>query len=353
MMRAARQRGTPILGVCFGGQLLAASFGGVVEEAPVSEIGWYEVYEPDGSPNGARHPLGPGPWFQWHHDRFTPPPEADVLAVNDNAVQLFRLGRCVGTQFHPEVTYAHLEGFLSGADEEYLADPRCEPGGTAGERASPRRPQRPAVHRPGRLVPRRGGRLVGSIAVTGCRIALGLVRCVLMVVAASACSGTRALSCPEGTERVGRIPAVHGPKRPRGRDRGRRLLGRLPRGGGDPPVPRRAHRGRRTGPVAGLRRRHQAGALEAVDDPGATRSPPPGRCSTRSLRSTRGASARKRCSRPSTRPASPSSETGRDGTLANRAPARRSGQPGTRCARTGLGPRPGRRCAGTVSRRTW
>ena len=122
MMRAARQRGTPILGVCFGGQLLASSFGGAVEAAPVPEIGWYEVYEPGDSPNGARNPLGPGPWFQWHHDRFTPPPEADVLAVNDNAVQLFRLGRCVGTQFHPEVTYAHLESFLSEAEEEYLAE---------------------------------------------------------------------------------------------------------------------------------------------------------------------------------------------------------------------------------------
>ena len=122
MMRAARQRGTPLLGVCFGGQLLAASFGGTVEAAPVTEIGWYEIHEPDGSANGARNPLGPGPWFQWHHDRFTPPPEAEVLAVNDSSVQLFRLGRCVGTQFHPEVTYAHLEGFLSGADEEYLAE---------------------------------------------------------------------------------------------------------------------------------------------------------------------------------------------------------------------------------------
>ena len=45
-----------------------------------------------------------------------------MLAVNENAVQLFRLGRCVGAQFHPEVTYAHLEGFLWEADEEYLAE---------------------------------------------------------------------------------------------------------------------------------------------------------------------------------------------------------------------------------------
>jgi len=120
MMRAARRRGTPILGVCFGSQLLAASFGGSVEQAPEPEIGWYEIYEPDGSPEGARNPLGPGPWFQWHHDRFTAPPEAEVLAVTEKAVQLFRLDRCVGIQFHPEVTYAHVENFLTVASDEYL-----------------------------------------------------------------------------------------------------------------------------------------------------------------------------------------------------------------------------------------
>lgn len=118
MVRAAYGRGTPMLGVCFGGQLLAAALGGEVEQAPVPEIGWYEVSAVD----GAADPVGPGPWFQWHHDRFAPPPEAEVLAVNDNAVQLFRLGRCVGTQFHPEVTHAHVESFLTGADDEYLAE---------------------------------------------------------------------------------------------------------------------------------------------------------------------------------------------------------------------------------------
>ena len=118
IVRKAYARGTPMLGVCFGGQLLAAALGGEVEQAPVPEIGWYEVSAVDGTAN----PAGPGPWFQWHHDRFTPPPDADVLAVNDNAVQLFRLGRCVGTQFHPEVTHAHVENFLTGSDDEYLAE---------------------------------------------------------------------------------------------------------------------------------------------------------------------------------------------------------------------------------------
>ena len=152
MMRAAHRRGTPILGICFGGQLLAAALGGTVEQAPVPEIGWYEIRSPAGAvegsspvnhagghsgPHGARsataaparlgaNPVGPGPWFQWHHDRFHPPPDAQVLAVNDNAVQLFRRGRSVGTQFHPEVDYTHLEGFVSDADDDYLFEHRVD-----------------------------------------------------------------------------------------------------------------------------------------------------------------------------------------------------------------------------------
>ena len=132
MVQAARQRGTPMLGVCFGGQLLAAALGGTVEQAPVPEIGWYDIHGPDESPNGHSNPLGPGPWFQWHHDRFTPPPEADVLAVNANSVQLFRLGRCVGAQFHPEVTYAHLEGLPVRGGRGVPGRARSQPHGTAG-----------------------------------------------------------------------------------------------------------------------------------------------------------------------------------------------------------------------------
>ena len=123
MVRSACERGTPVLGVCFGGQLLAAALGGTVEQAPVTEIGWYEIF----AVGVAANPVGPGPWFQWHHDRFTPPPDAEVLAANANAVQLFRAGRSVGTQFHPEVTYAHLEGFLSEATDDYLDEHGLDP----------------------------------------------------------------------------------------------------------------------------------------------------------------------------------------------------------------------------------
>ena len=115
-VRAAHERGQPILGVCFGGQLISVALGGSVETAPSAEIGWFEVGDGD-VPN----PVGPGPWMEWHHDRMVPPPGAEVLARNDEAAQLIRMGRTVGTQFHPEVDAAHISTFLDATGDDYLA----------------------------------------------------------------------------------------------------------------------------------------------------------------------------------------------------------------------------------------
>jgi len=121
LIRSAHTNGLPILGICFGGQLIADALGGSVEKAPVTEIGWYKVeanlpIDAVGAPG----PWVQGPWLEWHHDRFTPPPAATVLAHNENAVQLFRLGKTVGTQFHPEVDVAHIANFLENVEPGYL-----------------------------------------------------------------------------------------------------------------------------------------------------------------------------------------------------------------------------------------
>ena len=115
IIRTAHDAAMPILGICFGGQLIAEALGGTVEEAPVTEIGWYEIEGPD-------NPVGPGPWQEWHHDRFIPPACAAVLATNENAVQLFTIGRSLGTQFHPEVTPPHVKAWAEACDDAYLEE---------------------------------------------------------------------------------------------------------------------------------------------------------------------------------------------------------------------------------------
>lgn len=101
-VREALRSGTPVLGICYGGQLLAHALGGLVHPAEHAEIGWYAVEPGD-------HPLCPaGPWSQFHTDAFTPPTTATALGKSSAGCQGFidesAGARALGWQFHPEVT---------------------------------------------------------------------------------------------------------------------------------------------------------------------------------------------------------------------------------------------------------
>lgn len=113
MVHRALGAGVGVLGVCFGGQLLAEALGGSVSRSPAPEVGWHEVHS-------SRADLVPnGPWFQWHFDRFTSPPGAVEIARNDHAPQAFVHGRALGLQFHPEVDRDLVERWIledGGAD---------------------------------------------------------------------------------------------------------------------------------------------------------------------------------------------------------------------------------------------
>ena len=87
-----------MLGLCFGGQLLARVLGGEVFRAT-----WPRSA---GCPCGRNDPalVPEGPWFQWHFDTFTLPPGATLVAETDVGPQAFVGGRSLGLQFHPEVT---------------------------------------------------------------------------------------------------------------------------------------------------------------------------------------------------------------------------------------------------------
>ena len=61
-----------------------------------------------------------GPWFQWHHDRWTPPPGARSVARTALAPQAFTIGRSLAVQFHPELTVDQLAGWLGNGGADYL-----------------------------------------------------------------------------------------------------------------------------------------------------------------------------------------------------------------------------------------
>ncbi len=105
LMRDAVALEKPVLGVCFGGQMLAHVLGAAVRRAEVGEFGRYEIRL---TADGLRSPLFEGfpPVFgsiQFHSDTFDLPAGATLLASSDTCRhQAFLLGRSVGLQFHPE-----------------------------------------------------------------------------------------------------------------------------------------------------------------------------------------------------------------------------------------------------------
>jgi GMP synthase-like glutamine amidotransferase len=125
----------PVLGLCFGGQALAAALGARIETAPEPELGWTTIETDD----PGRIPAGP--WLAWHFDRFAVPPGATELARTEAAPQAFRHGRHLGVQFHPEST-VEIVARWAASDADRLAALGLDGGAllaaTADERAAAR-----------------------------------------------------------------------------------------------------------------------------------------------------------------------------------------------------------------------
>jgi len=125
-VRAADAAGAMVLGLCFGGQLLATALGGTVAPTAHPEIGWMTV-EPTGDAGPGDPTIERGPWLQWHFDAFTVPPGARELARSVAGPQAFRAGRHLGLQFHPEADRSVLEAWILDDLDELVAPPPAAP----------------------------------------------------------------------------------------------------------------------------------------------------------------------------------------------------------------------------------
>jgi GMP synthase-like glutamine amidotransferase len=121
------KRGTPVLGLCYGAQVLAKVLGGEVENAPEPELGWHRIdsADPEAIPEG--------PWLQWHYHRFTVPQGGREIARSSVGPQAFTLGRHLGVQFHPESTIEIVQEWAR-LDAERLAGLGIDDGPALVER---------------------------------------------------------------------------------------------------------------------------------------------------------------------------------------------------------------------------
>lgn len=126
LLADAVNTGVPVLGLCLGGQLLAAATGGRVTLGPVTEIGIVPVRRTaeglvDRVMAQARPALGVDiPAAQWHQDNIVELPDGAVLLLtNDECpVQGFRVGdSAYGLQCHPEVDAETFASWAAVADE--------------------------------------------------------------------------------------------------------------------------------------------------------------------------------------------------------------------------------------------
>ncbi len=118
------ERGTPMLGVCLGSQLIARAAGARVFRADEPEVGWLPV---EVTAAGASDPVGsslPSTFdaFQWHHYTHDLPDGAVELGRSKVCLQAYRLGNAWGVQFHPEVRAEQVESWLA-EDPDDVADP--------------------------------------------------------------------------------------------------------------------------------------------------------------------------------------------------------------------------------------
>lgn len=138
MLGAALRNDMPVLGVCLGSQLIAASAGARVFKGEAEEVGWFKIdITEEGLVDEVFGAIASDEdrvtVFQLHGDTFDLPAGAVHLASSalfEN--QAFRLGKSVyGLQFHVESTDAMILDWTSGRPDRKRIE--ADTAGNVGE----------------------------------------------------------------------------------------------------------------------------------------------------------------------------------------------------------------------------
>ena len=119
LIETALAQEMPVLGLCFGSQLLASVAGAEVGKSGRPEVGWYQVQMSEDAANDPlMSVLGPEPEvIQYHYDTFnwqTLPENLTILATANGMNQAFRVGKNAwGTQFHIEMNLPTMLGWIA------------------------------------------------------------------------------------------------------------------------------------------------------------------------------------------------------------------------------------------------
>jgi GMP synthase (glutamine-hydrolysing) len=131
LIESALELEMPVLGLCFGSQLLASVAGAEVGKSGSPEVGWYSVeMTEEAASDPLMSVLGPQPdVIQYHYDTFNWPAapgrmnpelestanrEVTILGTANGMNQAFRVGKNAwGTQFHIELNLPTTLGWIA------------------------------------------------------------------------------------------------------------------------------------------------------------------------------------------------------------------------------------------------
>jgi GMP synthase-like glutamine amidotransferase len=121
-VREVIESGKPVLGICFGAQIIASAMGARITPNPAKEIGWFPIQAVDSNDGSTFRFPASETVFHWHGETFDLPPGAMRLAKSEGCEnQAFQLGKAViGLQFHLETTPVSAREIAAHCREELV-----------------------------------------------------------------------------------------------------------------------------------------------------------------------------------------------------------------------------------------